>query len=962
MPNPRDRVGWQRESTGRSLGSAIVLALGNANLIREATDEGLPLKRLFLLLASVVLAFALESRAEAASWTAYLSRGDTRDIAPGDGLCRDIYGACTLRAAIEEANARPGADSVQVRGAYRSDAPGLLRDEIIIADDLELVGENAFTTQVFAEKTSRLFRVLEGVTAYVSDLTIGAGRADEGGIIRNEGELVLARVQILDGTASRGGAIYNSGALSITDAFFTGHVGLAPEARGGAIYNSGALVLDRVTITKSQTPDGCGGALHNEASGVVEMLNVTIARNRNKKGSGGAICNLGGSMRLTHVTLTGNRATGGAGGIFNQGGHVELINTLLAANQASRAAGASNCGGDPVVSLGHNLDDGSSCQFAGPGDLNGVAPLIRALTKSATGYAPVVPFKSLTSLAIDGADAAACPPVDQRGLPRPRGFDCDIGAFEEQNPLSQSRPTLTPTRTPTETPTPTSTATSTPTPTETATATPTSTPTETPTSTPTSTSTATRTPTWTPTPTVTETPTITPTPFGTATITPTHTLSPLPTLTPTITATATLTATETPTSTSTSTRTSTLTPTSTPTHTLTPTRTATPTPTSTPTVTPTPSMTPTRTPGGPAEFLVELSAGDEGDFDPGDGQCATAGGACTLRAAVEEANAYPTHDKIYLPTGSVKLRSELTVTYNLDFYGASMYGTILDAARRGRVLNVRSGAKVSVYDLTMRNGFADDGGIVMNEGELIVQRAHIASGRAQRGAGLFNVGDATLTDVYFDGHIDAPPAGLGGCIHNRGHLQIERVTLKKGQARLGCGGGIYNASTGVVDAVNLTVMRCRSRLAKAGGICNDGGTVYLNYCTIGRNQGNNTVGGVLNMGGVIEMQNTVLSGNYHGGSGRGSNCAGDPVTSLGNNLDSGTTCGFNAPGDISDIDPFIRNLQFLKPSMIPVAAFNRITNPTVDAANAEACPATDARGLPRPSGAGCDIGAYEHQF
>lgn len=39
-----------------------------------------------------------------------------------------------------------------------------------------------------------------------------------------------------------------------------------------------------------------------------------------------------------------------------------------------------------------------------------------------------------------------------------------------------------------------------------------------------------------------------------------------------------------------------------------------------------------------AAFAVD-SVGDQSDSNPGDGTCATSGGSCTLRAALEEANA-----------------------------------------------------------------------------------------------------------------------------------------------------------------------------------------------------------------------------------------------------------------------------------------------------------------------------------
>jgi CSLREA domain-containing protein len=40
------------------------------------------------------------------------SAGDESDNSPGDGICRTSAASCTLRAALEESNVRPGAESI----------------------------------------------------------------------------------------------------------------------------------------------------------------------------------------------------------------------------------------------------------------------------------------------------------------------------------------------------------------------------------------------------------------------------------------------------------------------------------------------------------------------------------------------------------------------------------------------------------------------------------------------------------------------------------------------------------------------------------------------------------------------------------------------------------------------------------------------------------------------------------
>ncbi|MDH3254599.1 MAG: CSLREA domain-containing protein [Acidobacteriota bacterium] len=53
-------------------------------------------------------------------------------------------------------------------------------------------------------------------------------------------------------------------------------------------------------------------------------------------------------------------------------------------------------------------------------------------------------------------------------------------------------------------------------------------------------------------------------------------------------------------------------------------------------------------------FLVD-STDDAVDASPGDGSCETAAAVCTLRAAIQEANALAGADAISIPTGVFKL-------------------------------------------------------------------------------------------------------------------------------------------------------------------------------------------------------------------------------------------------------------------------------------------------------------------
>ena len=101
--------------------------------------------------------------------------------------------------------------------------------------------------------------------------------------------------------------------------------------------------------------------------------------------------------------------------------------------------------------------------------------------------------------------------------------------------------------------------------------------------------------------------------------------------------------------------------------------------------------------------------------------------------------------------------------------------------------------------------------------------------------------------------------------------------------------------------------------------------------------------------------NSIVAGNT---ADSGSNCSGG-VTSAGHNLDSGVVCGFSAPGDLSSTDPTLGPLQD-NGGPTPTHAL-LADSPAIDAGDPVGCPGTDQRGVRRPQGAGCDIGAVEVQ-
>jgi hypothetical protein len=89
-----------------------------------------------------------------------------------------------------------------------------------------------------------------------------------------------------------------------------------------------------------------------------------------------------------------------------------------------------------IQSAGHNLDSDGSCFLTATGDLPKHNPLLGPL---AFNGGPTETQALLAgSPAIDAGATDGCPQFDQRGVARPQGRACDIGAYERVPPTTRS--------------------------------------------------------------------------------------------------------------------------------------------------------------------------------------------------------------------------------------------------------------------------------------------------------------------------------------------------------------------------------------------------------------------------------------------------------------------------------------------------------------------------------------------
>jgi len=92
---------------------------------------------------------------------------------------------------------------------------------------------------------------------------------------------------------------------------------------------------------------------------------------------------------------------------------------------------------------------------------------------------------------------------------------------------------------------------------------------------------------------------------------------------------------------------------------------------------------------GAATFTVDSTA-DEPDADPGNGVCASAGGQCTLRAAIEETNALAGMDSVTVPVGTYPLDDQLVIDDSLFLNGAGRNQVFIDGQGSTGILRVRT--------------------------------------------------------------------------------------------------------------------------------------------------------------------------------------------------------------------------------------------------------------------------------
>ncbi len=340
--------------------------------------------------------------------------------------------------------------------------------------------------------------------------------------------------------------------------------------------------------------------------------------------------------------------------------------------------------------------------------------------------------------------------------------------------------------------------------------------------------------------------------------------------------------------------------------------------------------------------------------DTADGTCDA---DCSLREAVNAANALAGPDTIDLPTGTYALtiantagqenagaEGDLDISGDLTLIGNGPSGTIIDGNAIDGVLHILTGV-VDISRVTIRNGNSpsDGGGVLIDGGTVTIDESAI---------------------------VDNGCAGLGGGIQNSsGSLTVSDSTVSGNTAN--AGGGIGNF--GPLTLTNTTVSG-NSCTNDAGGIGSGPATIQLQNVTVTNNAAG-TVGGGLELVNA-NVTNSIIAGNFP------TNCTASSIGSSSYSLDDDGTCSLSGTGDVSNApDAGLGTLQdnggstethaLCTGAGTPEAGCAGVSpaldtaDPAAPGSGGGACESNDQRGRLRPGdgdGNGsslCDMGAHE---
>jgi len=250
-------------------------------------------------------------------------------------------GNVTLRSAIQAANESTD-DEITIDLQNVNGTITLGSALAALNNNIDIVGpgrDNLTVRRSTAENTDpfRIFTVNVNRECSIWNLTIANGYvpnaagqlADNGGGIRNDGDLAVFNVNLVGNQAINGGAIFSTGGLLVSNCnLYTN----SSDSHGGAIYNAGQATIQNNTTITINSAGGNGGGVFN-ALGSLTLSGIWISEN-SATGNGGGVYNRG-TTTATDSTISMNSATNGGGGYGAANSSISATGCTIVDNMAT---------------------------------------------------------------------------------------------------------------------------------------------------------------------------------------------------------------------------------------------------------------------------------------------------------------------------------------------------------------------------------------------------------------------------------------------------------------------------------------------------------------------------------------------------------------------------------------------------------------------------------------------------
>src|SRR5918992_30704 len=250
--------------------------------------------------------------------------------------------------------------------------------------------------------------------------------------------------------------------------------------------------------------------------------------------------------------------------------------------------------------------------------------------------------------------------------------------------------------------------------------------------------------------------------------------------------------------------------------------------------------------------IVVTTTADAPDTSAGDGVCRTAGGQCSVRAAIQEANGLIGHDVVEIPSGTYEIEipvlnedfpstGDHDIADSVTIRGVGAGQTILDGGfplpsqpveARGvdRIFEIHpSAGNVTIERLTLQEGYSvDAGGAIQNwsPGLLRIDRVHLLDNLAANEGGALNNADPV---EYIPGpgvyEPVASPLFNEGRFDEVGTIRVEESIVARNYAPTD-GAGLHNDGDGTLEIVDSTFEENTSE-GNGGAVYSNGGKVDI---------------------------------------------------------------------------------------------------------------------------------------